>query len=315
MQVLSILLVSLTVAQCTVIPETNVKLSLIKRAGPPKCPSNGGNKSPFFRTSLDIIKSYAGYAYNAAAALEELPDDLSGMGGDCRPRPNDGVNQNLYPRPADGSSDCPRRDQEIRRILYEDLVDNNNPSLLALISSQNPSNFPTDAAAIAKYCSDNTVTHAELRDALSDLRDAYFELLGEIEKQTCLIRLSPQSSTAFYIFNHPFADPKADTKVYGVLHAFNTIIAAAQYNGETFGPLQQGSIDAIRDDFTVTKNFIDVRSDCTPGAKALCARLGVPLKQGGLLSQVLGIVFGPPSNCPAVALTGENGGLLGAILG
>ncbi|KAF3930920.1 hypothetical protein ABW19_dt0207437 [Dactylella cylindrospora] len=260
--------------------------NLFHRQSGPRCPANG-EQSSFFIGTQDQFRVYQTNADpRAVDSLGELPDDLSDFPS-CDPEPN--TQFNFYPQPPEDSSDCARRDQEVRYRLLRALVDI-NPGPLQPYFTQNPNDFPSDPEQVSEYCATNTVTYQDFNDLLAGLQNAYSAVLDAVDYQTCLIGMDDTSLTYNYIFDHPRATAE-DTRVYGVLHALDTSFFYLTQRGETLDAQGAAIKASIENRFDQTKNFMASRRDCTSTVKSRCEDLGIPL-QDGLIKQVLDLVTG-----------------------
>ncbi|EPS44703.1 hypothetical protein H072_1301 [Dactylellina haptotyla CBS 200.50] len=301
---LNFLLLTITGINAAVIPESSSsdRNILMKRA--PLCaPSDAGPypTSSFFDTTIKYFSATYGSSILGLSGdlYDYLADDftprpLDTKAGEvepvpkprtvCDPRPNDDKNQKFYPVPVKGSSDCPRRDQDIHFLLYqkaENLPYNNN--LLKVYNCQGPSTFD---------CATDTAQVRTVSGAMTGLGKDYARVLDEIDYQTCLAGLTQASTTYNYLFNDPVANFDTTTSYHSVLHIFNFLLVSATYRGETFDSRTLGAIDGIKKRFAETKFRMERRSSCDAATKDFCRSIKAPLKEPGLIQGILDTVLG-----------------------
>ncbi|KAF3906126.1 hypothetical protein ABW20_dc0100066 [Dactylellina cionopaga] len=280
-----LLVLELASVEAGVIPETSRAADIVKLTERvPVCPPDKV-KSPFFSTTSNFFKeTYPRMLENAAFKLSVLPRDLSpadpsapSVKSDfrCNPEPRDRENPELYPQPADSSSDCLRRDQDVRLIFFRDLID-----------------FGSHIGTTAPYhlqkglhsdCDKDTVTYEEFDSALENLAISYAVFLDEVDKQVCLAGLTDKTVAYRYLFEHREVDLKDgddyNWQRYGVIHGFGTMIAAAKFRGEKFDDRGDELVKKTYDRFDQTMDLMKKRSTCTDFIRKTCEDLGIPLEE------------------------------------
>ncbi|KAK6344205.1 hypothetical protein TWF696_007846 [Orbilia brochopaga] len=263
-----------------------------------------GTRSSFFKeTTAYFQTTYRGFLNTATGLLRALPNNLNTdnnaaeqtveMG--CSPRATSNLNPKVYPQPPAGSSDCLRRDQDVNYIAYRNLYDlGTTVGPFVPYNKQGPSGF--DPA----NCPQSTSTYAEFAQALNAFADAVSTFLDQVDKQTCLVSLTKTAVTYTILFDRA-TETNIDqvTGFYSIQQIVNILFSGATYRGETFDNAARAAIKRVNDRFARSKTFIDTRKECSTDTRNRCADLGVPLRQDGVIIELLDLLLGIPPKCPA----------------
>ncbi|KAF3922681.1 hypothetical protein ABW21_db0203777 [Orbilia brochopaga] len=284
-----------------------------RQARTPICAATSSRSSFFVETAVFFQTTYTGFLNTAAGLLKALPNDLNTDNNAaeltrvmrCITRPTNNVNPMIYPQPPAGSSDCPRRDQDVNYIAYKNLYDlETSVGPLAPYSKQGgPSSF--DPA----NCPQSTVTNVRFARALNTFADAVTGFLDQIDKQTCLVSLTSTSVTYKILFDRA-SQTNIDqiTAFYSIQQIVNVEFNGAIYRGEVFDSAAMAAIKRVNDRFAQTKAFIETRKGCSAATRSRCMALGVTLFQEDPLTQFFNYLLGIPPKCPALGSILPGGG-------